>query len=71
METKTKNSHRDVAIFTGGNMKEQEYKIENIKSFQLADIFDCGQCFRWNKQERRWKLHRSIQRECNECTKGR
>ena len=32
-------------------MKEQDYKIENIKSFELADIFDCGQCFRWNKQE--------------------
>ena len=31
-------------------MQEQEYKIENIKSFELADIFDCGQCFRWNKQ---------------------
>ena len=32
-------------------MKEQEYKIENIKSFELADIFECGQCFRWSKQE--------------------
>lgn len=32
-------------------MREQEYKIENIKSFELADIFDCGQCFRWNKQK--------------------
>ena len=32
-------------------MKKQEYKIENIKSFELADIFDCGQCFRWNKQK--------------------
>ena len=32
-------------------MQEQEYKTENIKSFELADIFDCGQCFRWNKQE--------------------
>ena len=31
-------------------MKQQEYKIEKIKSFELADIFDCGQCFRWNKQ---------------------
>ena len=31
-------------------MKEQEYKIENIKSFELTDVFDCGQCFRWNKQ---------------------
>ena len=27
-------------------MKEQKYKIENIDSFELADIFDCGQCFR-------------------------
>ena len=32
-------------------MKEQEYKIENIDSFELANIFDCGQCFRWNKQD--------------------
>lgn len=32
-------------------MKEQKYEIKNIKSFELADIFDCGQCFRWNKQE--------------------
>lgn len=32
-------------------MKEQIYKIENIQSFELTDIFDCGQCFRWNKQE--------------------
>ena len=32
-------------------MQEQEYKIENIKTIELADIFDCGQCFRWNKQD--------------------
>ena len=32
-------------------MEEQEYKIENVKSFELKDIFDCGQCFRWNKQK--------------------
>lgn len=32
-------------------MKEQNYKIKNIDSFKLKDIFDCGQCFRWNKQE--------------------
>lgn len=31
-------------------MKEQKYILKNIKSFELADIFDCGQCFRWNKQ---------------------
>ena len=32
-------------------MQEQEYQLENIDSFELADIFECGQCFRWNKQE--------------------
>ena len=32
-------------------MKEQKYTIKNINSFELKDIFDCGQCFRWNMQE--------------------
>ena len=32
-------------------MKEQIYEIENMDSFELRDIFDCGQCFRWNEQE--------------------
>ena len=32
-------------------MREQKIILENIKSFELKDIFDCGQCFRWNKQE--------------------
>lgn len=32
-------------------MKEQKYTIENIKTFELKDIFDCGQCFRWNIEE--------------------
>ena len=32
-------------------MREQEYKISNIDSFELKDIFECGQCFRWNEQE--------------------
>ncbi len=32
-------------------MKEQIYEIENVDSFELKDIFDCGQCFRWNEQE--------------------
>lgn len=30
---------------------KQEYVIENCKSFKVKDIFDCGQCFRWNRQE--------------------
>ena len=32
-------------------MKEQIYELKNQKSFELAHIFDCGQCFRWNKQQ--------------------
>ena len=32
-------------------MKEQKYILENIDTFELKDIFDCGQCFRWNEQE--------------------
>ena len=31
-------------------MKEQKYTLKNQKSFELKDIFDCGQCFRWNEQ---------------------
>ena len=32
-------------------MKEQMYEVENLDSFELKDIFDCGQCFRWNEQD--------------------
>ena len=32
-------------------MKEQIYEVGNLDSFELRDIFDCGQCFRWNEQE--------------------
>jgi len=32
-------------------MKIQRYILENKKAFELKDIFDCGQCFRWNIQE--------------------
>lgn len=31
-------------------MKEQEYILKNAKSFELKDIFDCGQCFRWKEE---------------------
>ena len=30
---------------------EQEYILEDCKSFNPKHIFECGQCFRWNKQE--------------------
>ncbi len=29
---------------------EQKYVIDNCKSFKVKDIFDCGQCFRWNEE---------------------
>lgn len=32
-------------------MKEQKLILKNVDSFELKDIFDCGQCFRWNEQE--------------------
>lgn len=32
-------------------MQEQRYVLGNVSSFELKDIFDCGQCFRWNQQE--------------------
>lgn len=32
-------------------MKEQKYIIKNQNSFELKDIFECGQCFRWNEQK--------------------
>lgn len=32
-------------------MEEQEYILKNQKSFRLKDIFECGQCFRWNVQK--------------------
>ena len=32
-------------------MKEQQYILKNPETFCLKDIFECGQCFRWNEQE--------------------
>lgn len=32
-------------------MKEQTYILKKIDSFELKDIFECGQAFRWNAQE--------------------
>ncbi len=32
-------------------MKEQKVILKNIDSFELKDIFECGQCFRWNAQK--------------------
>lgn len=32
-------------------MEEQKYILKNQESFELKDIFECGQCFRWNENE--------------------
>lgn len=32
-------------------MKQQEFLLENYSSFNLKDIFECGQCFRWNEED--------------------
>lgn len=32
-------------------MKEQKYIIDNCTTFELRDIFECGQCFRWNEEQ--------------------
>lgn len=32
-------------------MQEQKYKIKLKKSFNPVHIFECGQCFRWNKEQ--------------------
>ncbi len=32
-------------------MQEQSCEIEKSNSFNLKHIFECGQCFRWNKQK--------------------
>ena len=32
-------------------MREQEYVLENVDSFEVKDIFECGQCFRWEKED--------------------
>lgn len=33
------------------NMNEQKIILKDIQAFELDHIFECGQCFRWNKQE--------------------
>lgn len=32
-------------------MEKQRYVLENVLSFEPRDIFECGQCFRWNLDE--------------------
>ena len=31
-------------------MREQQYILKNVKSFEPKHIFECGQCFRWDEE---------------------
>ena len=31
-------------------MQEQKWQIDKIPTFDVKNIFECGQCFRWNKE---------------------
>lgn len=46
-------------------MKEKQYIIES-NSFDLKDIFDCGQCFRWNKEEN-GSYTGVVRKKCSKC----
>lgn len=50
-ELKKEVKYDNIKARKEGKMKEQEYIIKNCNTFELKDIFECGQCFRWNKQE--------------------
>ena len=32
-------------------MKQEKILLKDVNSFELEDIFECGQCFRWTKME--------------------
>jgi N-glycosylase/DNA lyase len=40
-----KMDYKNFEKFNGG------IKLTEVKNFELAHIFDCGQCFRWNRQK--------------------
>lgn len=48
---KIQNNYCKIRIYEVKQNARTGIQNRNIKSFELADIFDCGQCFRWNKQE--------------------
>ena len=45
------NSYKNDKIILVIHVKEQKYILKNQNSFELKDIFECGQCFRWNEKE--------------------
>lgn len=37
--------------FSSVEQFERGVTVKDVKNFELKDIFDCGQCFRWQRQE--------------------
>ena len=50
-QLKKHNKYDNIKLGKEVKMKEQKYIIKNCNTFELKDIFECGQCFRFNKQE--------------------
>lgn len=50
-QLKKHNKYDNIKLGKEGKMEEQKYIIKNCNTFELKDIFECGQCFRFNKQE--------------------
>ncbi len=46
-----KKQHKNDKINSVIYMKKQKYILKDQNSFDLKDIFECGQCFRWNQKE--------------------
>lgn len=36
--------------FDGAESIENGVKVRSVKNFELPHVFDCGQCFRWNRE---------------------
>lgn len=42
---------KKIVYYKDGEKMEQKYILKNVKSFNPIHIFECGQCFRWNKEK--------------------
>ena len=40
-----------MCITTLCDNKNKEYILNDVCDFELRDIFECGQCFRWKKED--------------------
>lgn len=50
LEIKTVNHQKERDMHFDIHYKDQQVIIKNVKDFEPQHIFECGQCFRWNKE---------------------